>query len=396
MAKTDRTAEQLIATLVAMYVLAEQDLLAGVTQILRRSEPTFSGRLSTRMQAGQLVRRILAALDRRTNPLASAVVVASSREGREVARRAVEAARTSAGLAPVDARGGPRGPGGGRPPAGGLQRPDGPFDLSLSHGERSAQAIRDDIVSSLDDVRSRITRLPDDVYKAIAPHGAIYQVLDNNITPAQAQAMAWRVFVSEGVTGFTDRSGRNWSLSAYVEMAVRTAAQRAFNASHLARMQALGIEYFTVPYSAHTCPKCFPWQGKVLTATEIENPVIPVAGTIADAVAAGLWHPNCKHPLTAVFPGVTVLPEPRVWTAEDQRLYDLSQKQRRLELEVRKAKRQAEYAASPEVRADANARARRAQAKVREFVKATGFARQSRREQVDLTDARIKLPTPIR
>lgn len=97
-----------------------------------------------------------------------------------------------------------------------------------------------------------------------------------------------------------------------------------------------------------------------------------------------------------MFPGVTVLPEPREWTAEDQRLYDLSQKQRRLELDVRKAKRQLEYAASPEAAADARAQVRRRQAKVREFVAETGFARQSRREQLDLTDARIKLPTPIR
>lgn len=398
MANPDRTAEELTATLVAMYVLAEQDLLAGATGILTRSDGSLEARQVAFVRLRVLVRRILTVLNRRTTPLASAVITASSREGREVAQRAVQAARTNARLnTPADARGGPRGPGGGRPPGRGLDVSDGsPFDLSLPHGERAAQAIRDDIVSSLTDVRSRITRLPDDIYKAIAPNGAIYQVIDNQVTPQQAQAMAWRVFVSQGITGFTDKSGREWSLSAYVEMAVRTAAQRAFNASHLARMQALGIEYFTVPFSKNTCPKCFPWQGMVITATRIENPVIPVAGTIADAVAAGLWHPNCAHPLTAVFPGITELPEPREWTAEDQRLYDLTQKQRRLELEVRKAKRQLEYAITPEARADAAVKVRRAQGKVREFVKTTGFARQSRREQVDLTDARIKLPTPIR
>ena len=65
------------------------------------------------------------------------------------------------------------------------------FDLSMPHGERAAQAIRDDIVSELEDVRFRLTRLPDDVYKFIAPHGAIYQALENGVTPAQAQAMAW-------------------------------------------------------------------------------------------------------------------------------------------------------------------------------------------------------------
>ncbi|MCC2033075.1 phage minor capsid protein [Microbacterium allomyrinae] len=393
----DRTAEQLTAALVAAYVLAEQRLLAGSTSILKRTPLTNEGAFTALGQMRRLVRRILASLAG-GDQVAAAMITTSSSEGRRAAEAAVTTAKSLARInTPADARGGPRGPGGGRPPGRGLDSPGPePFDLSMPHGERAAQAIRDDVVSSLADVRHRITRLPDDIYKMIAPHGAIYQVIDNNITPQQAQAMAWRVFVSQGVTGFTDVSGREWSLSAYVEMAVRTASTRAFNDSHLSRMRALGIEYFSVPDSGHPCPKCFPWQGKVLTAVRIENPTIPVDGTIAEAVAAGLFHPNCRHTLTAVFPGITVLPEARVWTAEEQRLYDLSQTQRRLELEVRKAKRQLEYAITPEARAAAQAKVRRGQAKIREFVRVTGFARQSRREQVDLTDAHIKLPTPIR
>lgn len=384
--------ERLVAALVAAYILAEQDLLAGLTAIIRRTPATLEGRQLLLVKARRLVRQIMARLDVKSTGLAVRMLDSAARDGAQTAAASVgrELARRGS---PVAAGGGSGGRAGGGEfvPRGGE-----PFDLSMPHGERAAQAIRDDIVSELDDVRRRITRLPDDVYKWIAPHGGIYQVIDNGVTPQQAQAMAWRVFTSQGVTGFTDKSGRDWSLSAYVEMAVRTAAQRAFNDSHLQRMQALGVEYFTVPVSPHTCPKCFPWQGKVLTATPLENPVIPVAGTIADAVAAGLWHPNCRHPLTAVFPGVTELPEVGEWTAEDQRLYDLSQKQRRLELEVRKAKRAVEYAATPEAALDAQVRVRRAQTRVREFVKATGFARQSRREQVNLTDDRIKLPTPIR
>lgn len=397
MSKSEPTAAQLTAALIAMYVLAEQRLLEGSTAILKRQAVTGESGFLALGQLRRLARRIIAALTS-GDELARTLVTVSSSEGGRAAQRSVDASKLpTRGNAPVDARGGPRGPGGGRPPGRDLDFPGGePFDLSMPHGERAAQAIRDDIVSKLTDVRQRITRLPDDIFKAIAPHGAIYQVLDQGVSPAQAQAMAWRVFVSQGVTSFTDRAGREWSLSAYVEMAVRTAAQRAFNSSHLSRMRALGVEYFTVPVSAHTCPKCFPWQGKVLTAERIENPIIPVAGTIADAVAAGLWHPNCKHPLTAVYPGITELPDVGAWTAEDQRLYELSQKQRRLELEVRKAKRQLEYAITPDAGADARVRVARAQARVREFVKATGFARQSRREQVDLTDSRIKMPAPIR
>ncbi|WP_350347254.1 phage minor capsid protein [Agromyces sp. G08B096] len=324
------------------------------------------------------------------------MVSAAIVEGTGIARGQTKTLKAVIRAAGVDARGGSRGPGGGRPPGRGLQLPDDEFfDLSMPHGERAAQAIRDDIVSELEDVRRRITRLPDDIYKMIAPHGAIYQVLSNDVTPAQAQAMAWRVFVSQGVTGFTDRSGRDWSLSAYVEMAVRTAAARAQNASHLARMRAIGVEYFTVPTSAHPCPLCFPWQGRVITAEPIPDPVIPVAGTIEQATAAGLFHPNCAHVLIPVYPGITQL-EPGVWTEELQREYTLSQRQRAIEREIRKAKRQAEYALTPEARADAIGKLRHEQARMRSFIADTGFLRDSRREQVDLTDPRIKLPQPIR
>ena len=146
---------------------------------------------------------------------------------------------------------------------------------------------------------------------------------------------------------------------------------------------------------AHACPLCFPWQGKVLTDGPVADPAIPVDATIAEAVAAGLFHPNCEHTLIPVIPGVTVLPDPGEWTDERAQEYALSQKQRRLELAIRKAKRRLEYALTPDTRADARAEVRAAQAKMREFVRLTGYARHSRREQLDLTDAYTKLPTPI-
>ena len=385
------SSDSLERTLIGLYVLAEQQLLAGMTQILRRLLVTGDGPLAF-ASIRRLTRRILGLLVSQSNPLVEALVTAAITEGRRDADASVSKALerfTTSGA----------GGGRGEPPHLPIgSSADDFFDLSLPHGMRAAQAIRDDIVSELQDVRFRITRLPDDVYKMIAPHGAIYQALENGVTPAQAQAMAWRVFTSSGVTGFTDVSGRDWSLSAYVEMAVRTATNRAYNASHLARMHALGIHYFSVPDTGHPCPLCFPWQHRVLTDGYIDDPEIHVDATIAEAVAAGLFHPNCRHTLIPVIPGVTVLPEPQMWTPEMDAGYRDTQKQRRLELAVRKAKREADYAIDPLVQREALADVRRAQARVREFIRVNefGLLRQSRREQLNLTDHKIKLPTPIR
>lgn len=380
------SATDLAAQLAALYILAEQQLLAGGTSALRRAA---SGSIDAQLVAISTIRKlahqIAFHLGTRTDPLIQAMVTAAVTSGRETASEQV-----SNLLANIGAGG--AGGGGRIPPSTALDIPDEEFNLSMGHGERAAQAIARDLTSSFEDVRRRITRLPDDIYKAIAPHGAIYQVHDNPFTPAQAQAAAWRVFTSQGVRGFTDKSGRDWSLSAYTEMAVRTASMRAYNDSHMQVMQAVGIDLFTVSDDGHPCPLCFPWQDRILS----NEPDDRAEATIEQATAAGLFHPNCRHVLLPYIPEFTKLPTPGVWTDEMAKQYRLTQSQRRLELEIRKAKRTAEYALTPEARADAKADIQRLQARMRQFINDTGLLRRSRREQLDLTDQRIKLPTPIR
>lgn len=255
-------------------------------------------------------------------------------------------------------------------------------DSFESHAERSARAIRDDLTGKLNGLGYRITRFADDVYQAVVADAAIGHVLGSR--PQEAQATAYRNLVRRGVDGFTDSRGRKWELAAYVEMAVRTAAQRAYNTAHLDRMRALGVEYFTVTDDGAPCPLCEPWEGKVLSADFFADPNSPADSTIAEATAAGLFHPNCKHTLVAFFPGQTELPAPTPWSDGDQRRYDESQRQRALERAVRAAKREQAGAYTDDMRATANAAVRRAQANLRDFIDQTGRVRNTRREQLNL------------
>jgi hypothetical protein len=104
--------------------------------------------------------------------------------------------------------------------------------------------------------------------------------------------------------------------------------------------------------------------------------------TIADATAAGLFHPRCRHTLVAFFPGV--IPAPHEWNAEDQRLYDESQRQRKLERDIRAAKRELAGAYTPEQKTRAQFAVRQAQAAMRTFIDSTGRVRNTRREQLNL------------
>jgi hypothetical protein len=359
-----------LAALLALYISAEEALLGGIAGILRLTKPDIMGQLAAlvkmRALAAKVTREITAREQRYIGPLVMHAVEAGKRDA----------------LAAIGSAGGP-------PARLGtdLARREPGFDFGKPHGVRSVEAIKADLISPLDNVKRRITRLPDDVYKVISPAAAGGQAFGHGYTPAQAQAYAWREFVRRGVTGFTDVSGRDWSLSAYVEMSVRTATMRAYNDSHLQVMQASGIDLFVVSSDGHPCPLCQPWENVVVCL--VPDGIHP---TIEQAIEAGLMHPNCKHVWAPFIPGITDLPPKLEWTPEMANDYNLTQKQRRLELEIRKAKKTLEYSSDPLVAATARKDVRLAQAKMRAFIDSTGFLRQSRREQLDLANDHLKLP----
>lgn len=247
-----------------------------------------------------------------------------------------------------------------------------------SHAERAARAIREDLNGKLNGLQFRIARFANDVYQAVTADAALDQVMGR--TPAEAQHAAYDRLVKAGITGFTDSRGRNWELTAYVEMAVRTAVERAYNVAQLDRLRQVGFTYFVVSDDGHPCPLCQPWQGVVLTDGVPDE---YAHHTITEATSAGLFHPRCRHILDGWRPGTPVTP-PHEWGPEDQRRYDESQQQRALERAIRAAKREVAAAFTPQMETAAKQRLRAAQASMRAFIDQTGRIRRSNREQLHL------------
>lgn len=263
----------------------------------------------------------------------------------------------------------------------GLMEPPEPprFDFTTPLGERATMAIHTDLQTELKDIRARILRQHDDLYKLTAAGAATHGVMANGDTITDAQRSMMADLLAHGVTGFVDRSGRRWRLSSYVEMAVRTATMRARNEAHLEVMRAAGITLFTVPTHVHTCPVCFPWQGKVLS----ETPDDRADATIDEARAAGLWHPNCEHSLTSWHAG-DPHPDPGEWSERDERLWKASQHQRELERCIREQKQIMAAARDPRMRGQARMRIRGYQKQLRDLTGGTGLLRRPRRERPDL------------
>lgn len=255
------------------------------------------------------------------------------------------------------------------------------------HQPNAVAMIRRDLADSLRAAAQRITRFPDDAYRAATAAAAARQVF-GDLTPKGAQEAAWRDLMGQGVTGFTDAAGRDWNLATYTEMAVRTAAARAYRDSAMDRMTQLGTVFFTVSGTGRPCPLCAPWEGTVLAATgagtyQQDGHTVTVAATVEEATAAGLFHPNCKHTLVGFRPGTTVL-TPMPWTEQAEAQYQATQRLRALERAVRAAKAQAETALTPTARASAQAKVRAGQAAIREHTARHGLLRRRTREQPNL------------
>lgn len=127
------------------------------------------------------------------------------------------------------------------------------------------------------------------------------------------QAMGSRLniqqeFVEElqrsGITAFTDKAGRNWSLHNYADMVTRTTARQAEVLSVVTRDPERDLYKMSSHYGA--CKLCAPYQGRVYSRSGTSPYYPPLASAFGKIDPAGPdtlensymnIHPNCLHSL---------------------------------------------------------------------------------------------------
>ncbi|MGA5084085.1 phage minor capsid protein [Streptomyces pseudogriseolus] len=259
----------------------------------------------------------------------------------------------------------------------------------------NAQALdrlAEQTVTVLTDRHRSILRTIVDRFRAVVAEVTATPLLGTG-TRRQATQDAMRRWADQGVTSFVDQSGRRWQLTSYAEMAVRTSVARAAVEAHTRALTDAGIDLVTVSNAPRECPLCRPWEGKVLTLTgppgartvEVEHATedgrmvrVRVAGSLEQARAAGLQHPNCRHSTSAYTPGIT-----RTDRAEpDPDGYEAGQRQREIERHIRKYKRRAAAATNAQAKRAAEAKTRQWQKAMRDHLAAHPDLRRLRhREQ---------------
>lgn len=228
-------------------------------------------------------------------------------------------------------------------------------------GIDAIQVLAHKLTSNLADTHLRILRWSEDSYCRVVATSTV-DVLAGLASRRRAAQVAWERLLADGVTGFTDRRGHHWQLTSYVEMATRTTTAQAAVEAHLDRLTEAGHDLVIVSDAPQECAICRIYEGKVLTVAGTAGPrtvdhaftgrpiVVNVFATVAAAILAGLHHPNCRHALSAFFPGVTTPPRHTADPEGDR----ARQRQRAIERHIRAWKLRAAGAITDEARDRAN------------------------------------------
>lgn len=130
--------------------------------------------------------------------------------------------------------------------------------------------------------------------EAIKAQLAQDQVLGRTLV--KRTAMIKGILKEQGITALKDGRGVEWSLDRYGEMLVRTKMVEARNTGLANKMMQNGYDLVQVTSTRSRHFECAYWEGRVLSLTG-GSKTYP---SVADAEAAGLFHPNCQHAINAI------------------------------------------------------------------------------------------------
>lgn len=209
----------------------------------------------------------------------------------------------------------------------------------------------------------------------------------------QAVRTSVRKMIDNGLTGFIDHAGRRWSPETYVAMDIRTTMYNTARSAIWERADDYGCDTYQVSSHNGARPLCYPWQGKVISRTDMVREVEDLDGNKVHVYAqsetsygqvAGLFGVNCHHYPMTFIPGFSTLKGEPQDEEENAKTYEESQQQRALERKLREERRdlavmKAQGASPEEIRAQKE-RVKKASQDIEDFCDETGRTRRKNRE----------------
>ena len=253
------------------------------------------------------------------------------------------------------------------------------------------------VVKDMERAETALLRMADDQYrKTIFNAGVAYNT--GAYTLPQAIDAATKDYLSRGLACIEYRNGARVLIDTYAEMALRTSVTRSYLMGESAKRDEWGVNTVIVARRGAACPKCLQYVGRVFYDDVYGS--IPVPDDkyprLSSAIEGGLYHPNCKDIHTTYFEGVSAPPKP-LTSAQEKRaaeIYDLEQRQRYNERQIRKYRRLAENTLDPEQKQKYTARLKQWQQVNADFVEAHGDVLKRRYEREDIRELTVRVEKP--
>jgi Phage minor capsid protein 2. len=205
--------------------------------------------------------------------------------------------------------------------------------------ERKLEALIKATTKDMEKAETAVLRRADDQYRKIIFDAQAYANTGAG-TYEKAVDMAVKDFLSRGINCIEYANGARHTIAAYADMAVQTAAKRAYLQGEGEMRREWGISTVIINKRSKACPLCLPFAGKVMiddvwSGGSGRDGPYPL---LSAAITKGLYHPNCRDAHTTYFEGISTPPD-STFTREE--LKDLK-KGYREEQRKRYAQRQAD------------------------------------------------------
>lgn len=195
-------------------------------------------------------------------------------------------------------------------------------------------------------------RMSEDKYRQIIFNAQVYANTGAG-TYEKAVDMATKDFLKAGINCIEYANGARHTMKDYAKMAIQTANKRAYLTGEGEMRQSWGISTVIMNKRANACPKCLPFVGKILiddvwSGGKASDGPYPL---MSSAMAAGLYHPNCKDVHTTYFPELDEEPDSKFTKEELEQVkedYKQDQKQQYAGRMVEQFDRLSKYSIDPD------------------------------------------------
>nr|DAK47005.1 MAG TPA: minor capsid protein [Caudoviricetes sp.] len=180
--------------------------------------------------------------------------------------------------------------------------------------QKRLDALMNAVEHDMKTAQTAVLRYTNDQYRKIIFQSQV-AASSGALTYDKAVDMATSDFLKKGINCITYSNGAVHNIVSYADMAVRTASKRAYLMGEGQKRQEWGISTVILNKRFNACPLCMPFEGKVLIddvwsgGTSKDGPY-PL---MSSAMAAGLYHPNCKDKHSTYFEGISPKPESRYY-----------------------------------------------------------------------------------